>query len=483
MVGQEQVHRHLETAIKNFQPASGSSAWFCVLTSTWGGGKTRTADELVSQVTGESKDWIDRTGARLPAILQPDFVDGVVPVMVSYKWVIRLVEDAGRKLPFTAWISRVAFAALTGLKEKSSPQLKAVMDHLETFKAPVAKSIKALPKLMDTTNEGAAVQSVLDEMKANGLNRLMVIVEEVEDPSEIRNKPGGVLGQDAYQAIKDTYLDVIPEVLKSDTERQRFPNLGFLMLCSPAVYSTIEKIPSQARRHYAVPIGRNTVEDLTGYLTHLRSTDPTIPEYSKDVIRAAYLAVDRNMGWMNVLMYSRHRRWVEGESDAVTLLREFAMGDPRGKEVFVENGLARIPSAQTNSDAQKLLFGQTPVPIDTLAVNVRESLSAMRVVDADNTRAFTELFPLRAELSDLLQTAMNEAGVQVVSGGGAQVYAGDMRVDLARLLEDLKAYQSDDGGRAVLPRERVLMDRSQKDPRREGSEVQAELNLTQAGGE
>ena len=454
MVGQEQVHRHLETAIKNFQPAAGSSAWFCVLTSTWGGGKTRTADELVSQVTGESKDWIDRTGARLPAILQPDFADGVVPVMVSYKWVIRLVEDAGRKLPFTAWISRVAFAALTGLKEKSSPQLKAVMDHLETFKAPAAKSIKALPKLMDTTNEGAAVQSVLDEMKANGVNRLMVIVEEVEDPSEIRNKPGGVLGQDAYQAIKDTYLDVIPEVLKSDTERQRFPNLGFLMLCSPAVYSTIEKIPSQARRHYAVPIGRNTVEDLTGYLTHLRSADPTIPEYSKDVIRAAYLAVDRNMGWMNVLMYSRHRRWVEGESDAVTLLREFALGDPRGKEVFVENGLARIPSAQTNSDAQKLLFGQTPVPIDTLAVNVRESLSAMRVVDADNTRAFTELFPLRAELSDLLQTAMNEAGVQVVSGGGAQVYAGDMRVDLARLLEDLKAYQSDDAGRAVLPRDR-----------------------------
>src|SRR5436309_14820302 len=71
MGGQEQVQRHLETAIKNFQPTEGSSAWFCVLTSTWGGGKTRTADEIVAQVTDESKGWIDRTGTPLPAILQP----------------------------------------------------------------------------------------------------------------------------------------------------------------------------------------------------------------------------------------------------------------------------------------------------------------------------------------------------------------------------------------------------------------------------
>ncbi len=54
MVGQEQVHRHLDSALKNFQPSEGSSAWFCALTSTWGGGKTRTADELVSQSTGET---------------------------------------------------------------------------------------------------------------------------------------------------------------------------------------------------------------------------------------------------------------------------------------------------------------------------------------------------------------------------------------------------------------------------------------------
>ena len=65
MVGQEQVHRHLETAIKNFQPNEGSSAWFCVLTSTWGSGKTRTADEIVGQVTeSDSKGWIDELGRR-----------------------------------------------------------------------------------------------------------------------------------------------------------------------------------------------------------------------------------------------------------------------------------------------------------------------------------------------------------------------------------------------------------------------------------
>lgn len=454
MVGQEQVHRHLETAIKNFQPNDGSSAWFCVLTSTWGGGKTRTADEIVGQVTGESKGWIDRTGAPLPVIVQPDFADGVVPVMVSYKWAIKLVEEVGRKLPFTAWIPRVALAALIGLRDKASPQLKSVMEHLETFKAPVAQAIRALPRLADVTNEADVVQSVIDVMKANGLSRLLVIVEEVEDPSEVRNKPGGVLGQEAYQEIKDTYLDVIPEVLKSDTERQRFPNIGFLMLCSPAVYSTIEKIPSQARRHYAVPIGRNTVEDLTGYLAHLRTSDPTIPEYSKELIRAAYLAVDRNMGWMNVVMYSRHRRWVDGENDPVSLLREFAMADPRGKEVFVENGLDRITGAKTDGIAQKLLFGQTPVALGEVVPDDVRRLLGMKVLDATTAKAFAELHPLRAGLSELLETALSEAGVQVISGGGAQVLAGDMKIDLARVLDDLAAYKTDDAGRPVVPRDR-----------------------------
>lgn len=454
MVGQEQVHRHLETAIKNFQPNDDSSTWFCMLTSTWGGGKSRTADEIIGQVTGESKGWIDRTGAPLPAIVQLDFADGLLPVMVSYKWAIQQVEEAGRKLPITAWIPRVALAALIGLRDKANLQLKSVMEHLETFKAPVGQVIRALPRLADVTNEAQVVQSVIDVMKANGLNRLLVIVEEVEDPSEIRNKPGGVLGQEAYQEIKDTYLDVIPEVLKSDKDRQRFPNVGFLMLCSPAVYSTIEKIPSQARRHYAVPIGRNTVADLCGYLAHLRTSDPTIPAYSEELIRAAYLAVDRNMGWMNVLMYSRHRRWVGGENDPVSLLREFAIADPRGKEVFVENGLDRITGAKTDGIAQKLLYGQTPVPLADIVEDDRRKLLAMKVLDATTAKAFSELHPLRAGLSELLETALSEAGVEVISGGGAQVRAGDMKVDLARVLDDLAAYKTDEAGRPVVPRDR-----------------------------
>ncbi|WP_146506117.1 hypothetical protein [Rubinisphaera italica] len=464
MVGQEQVHRHLDSSLKNFQPNDGSSAWFCALTSTWGGGKTRTADELVSQVTGESAGWIDRTGTALPAIVKPDFEDGLVPAMVSYKWVIQKVEEVGRRLPFTEWIPRVTLAALIGLKERATPQLKTVMDHLETFKQPVAKAIRELPELKDIApspqpspqgaREQEVVNGIVDVMKQHGLNRFLVIVEEVEDPSEIRNKPGGVLGQEAYQEIKDTYLDVIPEVLKSDIERQRFPNVGFLLLCSPAVYSTIEKIPSQARRHYSVPIGRNTVADLCGYLDHLRQSKPGIPEYSEALIRAAYLATDRNMGWMNVVMYSVHRPFVDGETDPVSLLRQFAVADPRGKEVFVDQGLARIPGSDTNSTAQKLLYGQTAMSIDGLDEAERSSLKQMKVVDAAATPAFTELYPLRASLSDLLETAQAEPGVQVVSGGGAQVHAGDMKIDLARLLHDLSAYQCDDAGRAVLPRDK-----------------------------
>jgi hypothetical protein len=151
MVGQEQVHRHLEAALRNFQPTEGSSAWFYALTSTWGGGKTRTADELVSEVTGESRGWIDRTGAQLAPLLQPDFADGILPLMVSYKWVIRQTEDAGRRLPFTEWIPRVTLAALMALRDRAKPQLRAILEHLETFNAPVARAVRDLPSFKDVT--------------------------------------------------------------------------------------------------------------------------------------------------------------------------------------------------------------------------------------------------------------------------------------------------------------------------------------------
>ncbi|MGH7170076.1 MAG: helicase HerA domain-containing protein, partial [Gemmataceae bacterium] len=221
-----------------------------------------------------------------------------------------------------------------------------------------------------------------------------------------------------------------------------------------AVYSAVEKIPSQARRYYPIPIGRNTVAELRGFLNHLRTSDPSLPEYKSDagdLLATAYLAVDRNMGWLNVVMYSRHRRWLEGEHDPVSLLREFADGDLRGKEVFVENGLARIPGA--DGLAQKLLYGQMPVAINTIGDADRARLLAMKVLDTASSKAFVELYPLRASLSDLLETAHQDAGVQVVSGGGATVMAGDMKIDLARLLDDLAAYKADDAGRPVLPKD------------------------------
>jgi hypothetical protein len=97
MVGQETVYRHLSNSLGNFDPRPGASAWFGLLTSTWGGGKTRTAHELVAQSVGQSKGWINQKGERLPPVLKPDFADGVLPVMVSYKRIIKQVEGvAGR---------------------------------------------------------------------------------------------------------------------------------------------------------------------------------------------------------------------------------------------------------------------------------------------------------------------------------------------------------------------------------------------------
>ena len=224
------------------------------------------------------------------------------------------------------------------------------------------------------------------------------------------------------------------------------------MLCSPAVYSTIEKIPSQARRHYAVPIGRNTVADLRGFLNHLRAAAPSIPDYRSpagDLLAAAYLAVDRNLGWLNVLMYSIHDRWTretalieekrkeaEKKGDAfqesypepASYLQEFG----RGRSAWERGFHRKRPCSHSRccngwQKAQRLLFGQIPVLLSEVTDHERSKLLGMKVLDASSSTAFTELCPLRADLSELLETTQREPGLAIELG--SMIRAGDMKVD------------------------------------------------------
>ena len=88
-----------------------------------------------------------------------DFADGVLPLMVSYKWAIKQVEEARRTLALHPMDSARRFGGAIGLRDKASPQLKSVMEHLETFKAPVGQAIRALPGLgqPDRRGPGGAV--------------------------------------------------------------------------------------------------------------------------------------------------------------------------------------------------------------------------------------------------------------------------------------------------------------------------------------
>ncbi len=141
------------------------------------------------------------------------------------------------------------FGSFDGLRDQSAPQLKAVMQHLEAVKPAVARAIRALPPLKDVTDERATVNGVVAVMQQHGLNRLLIIVEEVEDPSEIRNKPGGVLGQEAYQEIKDTYLDVIPEVLRAISFGRAFLILAF---CCSAPQPSTALLKRSLRKHAGI---------------------------------------------------------------------------------------------------------------------------------------------------------------------------------------------------------------------------------------
>jgi len=58
----------------------------------------------------------------------------------------------------------------------------------------------------------------------------------------------------------------------------------------------------------------------------------------------------------------------------------------------VENGLARIQVPPADGLAQKLLYGQMPVPINDVAEPDRQRLLNVKVLDTGASKAFTELY-------------------------------------------------------------------------------------------
>jgi len=195
-----------------------------------------------------------------------------------------------------------------------------------------------------------------------------VVGDEVETPADLKKG----LREETQTPIDDEYLLMVSEVIKHENWRAQHPYVNFLLLCSMGMRDQIHIGPN-LRRATSVTLEPNQVTDVQSYVNHIRTSlaEPTSVEYPAGTLEGAFLAANRNFGWLNVVMaaiHEAHLRHVEGGESprAWELLREFAKTHGSAKHIF--NDTAVLPlvgnvEGVPKKDVERLIYGQLPVPI------------------------------------------------------------------------------------------------------------------------
>ena len=457
MVGQNQVFNALHQFRRSFWDGSTNDmAGFFVTFGDWGLGKTRLGYEVIAEATGRVDEWLlnrnehviapfhrDEVKAR---VLEPALKDGVLPLYVRYSAVCDEALDA------SSWVPRLTIVALQHMLDASPVAGGPSELYGDLQNALHAKGVElgALAVVRDESkNYDDRVKAVMEVLRPVGIRHLWVVVDEVETPADLKKG----LREETQTPIDDEYLLMVSEVIKHENWRAQHPYVNFLLLCSMGMRDQIHIGPN-LRRATSVTLEPNQVTDVQSYVNHIRTSlaEPSSVDYPAGTLEGAFLAANRNFGWLNVVMaaiHEAHLRHVEGGESprAWELLREFAKTHGSAKHIF--NDTAVLPLVGTvegvpKKDVERLIYGQLPVPIGGMSPaavtpGMSEALLKHEVAGRGNT--FARLVQVHIDERGLAnELTKPEVGFKPREGQTDTYYTPTCEISVVGLLEALRAF-------------------------------------------
>lgn len=457
MVGQNQVFNALHQFRRSFwDGATQDIAGFFVAFGDWGLGKTRLGYELIAEGTGRVDEWLLNRNEHVIApfhrgdtkarVLEPALNDGVLPLYVRYSAVC---DDA---LDAATWVSRLTVAALQHTIDASPTAGGPAELYADLQNALHAKGVdlSALSAVRDeATSHDDRLEAAMDVLRQAGIKHIWVVVDEVEAPGDLKKG----LREDVQTPLDDEYLLMVSEVIKHENWRAKHPYVNFLLLCSMGMRDQIHIGPN-LRRATHVTLEPNQVTDVQNYVEHIRATlaDPTSVDYPVGTLEGAFLAANRNFGWLNVVMaavheaYMRHREG-SGSVQAWELLREFAKTHGSARHIF--NDTAVLPLVGTvegvpKKDVERLIYGQLPVPVGgpaPAAVTQEMAGALLKHEVAGRGKAFAELIQVHIDERGLAnELTKPEVGFKAKEGQTDTYFTPTCEISVVGLLEALRAF-------------------------------------------
>jgi hypothetical protein len=453
LVGQERLFNRLcEFRDSILHKGSGELTGFFNIIGGWGVGKSRVGHEICLEALSEDVSWIVKGEAK--RVLKANLADGVLPLFLRYSQVTK--GAFGKDLEADNWIPSVIVEALAHLVGKRGSGGTNTLTRNQDIIADLTRKALApkgwdqvragLDRALAETDVSIAARTAIDLLKSIGIQHLWVIVDEIEDITEIERDG---LPSPEREGIDQGLLTVIPRVIKTEDCRRDFPEASFLLLCSLAVGDLLRQIRAIERRTGWHELTTNTFADVQAFFqylsAHCPNIAPTIANYPAGLKEAAFFAANRNFGWFNVIMYFAHQNHRGGSVATPDLLHRFAEHSitGSGKSVF---DLEAINTFHIEEDSDhnaviRAVFALLPTEIGTAGMATTDAERFFQKVDhgSNGRHIFTKVIEVAPPARTRIMAHMIGCGFQN-PGGNELRLLGEAHFDLKEVMDSLHAY-------------------------------------------
>ena len=449
LVGQERLFKslkHFKEAI--LTPSAYKLAGFFTLIGGWGVGKSRVGHELCVEPCADDVSWI--VNGNKERVLEAGLRENILPLFVRYIQVTK--GPLEKDLEAETWIPVVVVEALSRLAGLRGAGDGKTIRNQQRLLELVRKALKPrgwdthLPALTDALGQADpqhAARAAIDALKKLGIHHLWVVVDEIEDITDVERDG---LGQNEREGIDQGLLTVIPRVIKAEEPRMEFPEVNFLLLCSLAVGDLLKQVRAIERRTGWHELTTNTFSDVQSFFRYLES-NPVISEAIKDypdgLKEAAFFAANRNFGWFNVIMNQAHLNHRDGKLEAPDLLEKFAEASAKGTRGTVFDidalGQFRLEHDADHAEIKRAVYGLLPQEVG-VEIDEEKARRFLEKVDEGNQRhIFARVLEIKPPERHLIMAHLVRCGFKS-AGGNELILEGEARFDLATVMGGLEAY-------------------------------------------
>ena len=444
MVGQKEFYNVFKSFIGTVKDA-GMATIFPVI-GKWGIGKSRIGFEVISEAIGIDKGWIisEDGETKKVRVLKENFEDGILPIYIRYSQMLH------QDLTSDNWVAYGTYTALSYLAQEPDSSMQGrVMEELQNallpfgFKKEKLKTILKIGEvhqddlLLDMRGLDAMVREAMDYLKKCGIDHLLIVCEEVETAGEIA-KYGLEKDKENINKVDGEAIKVISSAIKHEDTRKKYPNISFMLLCSPVIGYHIKGIGALERRIPICELKNNSFADIADFMNELKK-DGKMNSYPEGLVEAAYTIAGGNFGWLNVIMAEVDYR-IAGKKDVETgeVLEDLLNTSSRFQNSLIDKAAFDYISCKEKYRPiiKNALLMQLPVRKSKYEEDQIEAM--MQAKASDGTKLFKEFYVVKLK-KDSLGEQLHNVGYRRLQGNQfANAFGASF--DLEVLLKNLKMY-------------------------------------------